>query len=370
MGQPAACAQFGGEQLTSIVAMAHFDDVVSRPPRDASTMIRSLSVLRVAALALFVAACGAAPASTPGATAASPTATPAPASLAPTTAPATSGPTFDVGSLLGGTVTEPAGTTWTRIADPGAPFTYEVPSAWTTHAAYPWQDGGATLGTVLAAGPDLAKFSTDFTVPAVAIGLSGNPVGRTVRQVVEADASVGGACTAGTVQDASESGVKAAYQLWEGCGGGTGFLLVMAIAPAEATGLIAIILQGSAEADIGYLPHILGSIAAATVDATPGPGPSGVPPATGPTYTISMNLCQNQHGQGVAEGLIRNEDGLVHTYRIVVAFSDANDVFLNDTSWTTSDLPPAITARWQAMVPSGLPAVSVVCRITAVEVIR
>jgi hypothetical protein len=83
-----------------------------------------------------------------------------------------------------------------------------------------------------------------------------------------------------------------------------------------------------------------------------------------------LEFCQNQHGQGVAGGLIRNDDALVHSFRIVVAFSDPNGILLNDTWGTTPDVPPGVTARWQATLPSGLPNTTVSCRITGVELVN
>jgi len=322
--------------------------------------------------ATLLAACGA----TPGAPTPGPTAPPASNAPAPTgtAAPAASlavavAGAPSISSILGASHLPPVSTTWTRISDAGAPFTYEVPSTWTGHAAYPWEEGGQAVGVVLAAGPDPSKLSTDFSVPGIAIGLSANPGGLTAHQVVEADNSYGATCTASGVQDTTDSGATASFQLWESCAGGTGYLLVMAIVPAGGQGLVAIIFQGVAEADLGYLDHIAGSLQAATTTATPAPAatPGQV---SGQTYTISMDDCHNQHGQGIAAGLIRNDDTLVHTFRIVVAFSDPNNVLLNDTWGTTPDIPPGITARWQAVVPSGLPAVTVSCRITGVELVN
>lgn len=304
--------------------------------------------------------------------------TPAPTALASIAAPPTAtqapppslavagGPS--ISSILGTSHTPPASTSWTRISDPAAPFSYEVPSSWTGHAAYPWEDGGQAIGTVLVAGPEPSKLATDFTVPGIAIGLSANPGGSTAHEVVEADDSYAGTCSGSPIEDATDLGATASYRLWESCAGGTGYLLVMTIVPSDGQGLVAIIFQGVTEADLGYLDHIVGSLQAELAAVTP--GPTAGAPVPGQPYTISMDICQNQHGQGVAEGLIRNDDALVHSFRIVVAFSDPNNVLLNDTWGTTPDVPPGITARWQAMVPSGLPAVTVRCQITRVELIN
>ncbi len=345
--------------------MDHHDPAVSGPAGQGGG--RRVRALAAGILAIFVAACGGsqgpiaspspAGASTPGP---SPEATPSPMVT-------TNG--LSIAAILGTTADPPPATTWRRVSDPGAAFTYEVPAAWTASAAYPWVDGEATVGTVLAAGPDLTKLASDFTVPGVAIGLSANPGDLTPRQAVEADASYDNVCTAGEIQDAAEPAMTAAFQLWDACGGGSGFLLVMAIAPVEGGGLIAVIFQGAEAADLGYLEHIVGSLAAGepVVPPTPAPSQGSVPDQP---YTISMTTCLNQHGQGVSEGLIRNDDARIHVFRIEVWFFDLNGVLLNTTDWTTTEIPPGVTARWQADVPSGLPAVEVQCQLREVEVVH
>jgi hypothetical protein len=54
----------------------------------------------------------------------------------------------------------------------------------------------------------------------------------------------------------------------------------------------------------------------------------------------------------------------------VVRFFDPNGVLLNDTWGTTPDVPAGVTATWQAVVPSGLPAVSVSCQVTEVKFVN
>ena len=341
-----------------------------RDPRRDDAAMRPTSRWHATLLATsLVAACG----GTPGA--ATPPAAPASAAAPQTATPAPAASVGGVGglsisSILGASQTPPPSTSWIRISDPAAPFGYEVPSTWTGHAAYPWVENGQAIGTVLAAGPDPSKLATDFSVPGIALGVSANPAGMTARQVVEADTAYAGTCTPGEIEDAVESGARASFRLWERCAGGDGFLVVLAIVPADGKGLIAIIFQGTAQADLGYLDRITNSVEAAVVAATPGPAATFGGPVSGQAYTISMDFCTNQHGQGVAEGLIRNDDTLVHSYRIVVAFSDPNDVLLNDTWGRTPDVPPGTTARWQAVLPSGLPSVSVTCRITRVELVN
>jgi catechol 2,3-dioxygenase-like lactoylglutathione lyase family enzyme len=301
----------------------------------------------------------------------------APASIAPgSAAPATIAPSagaaggLSVGSLLGGTPGEPPGTSWIQALDAGAPFTFQVPSSWTGHVASSWREGASEIGTVLAAGPDPTKLATDFSVPGIAIGVSANEAGRTAHQVVEADTGYAGTCTPGAIEDAVDAGISASFRLWESCAGGSAYLLSMAIVPAGGEGLIAIVFQGVTEGDLGYLQHIVGSLEATGAAASPTPASTGGRPDPGQPYAISMDACVNQHGQGVAEGLIRNDDVLVHSFRIVVAFSDPNGILLNDTWGTTPNVPPGVTARWQAVVPSGLPNVAVACQITGVELVN
>lgn len=285
------------------------------------------------------------------------------------TADATDAPgVLSVSSILGERIGPPPTTSWIRVSDPGVPFTYEVPASWTSHAAYPWQLGDTTIGVVLAAGPDVSTLGADFSVPGVVVGMSANPGGRSPRDAVEAEPVPAG-CTSGGVQDASDAGVTAAFDVREGCANGTGFLLVLAIVPLDGRGLIEIVFQGTSEADLAYVDRIIASIVATdlTVPATPSPA-LGEP--VGGRFSISMTICQNQHGQGVSEGLIRNDDSLTHAYRIEVWFFDVNGVLLNTTDWTTGEIPPGVTARWQAMVPSGLPAVEVRCTLEKVDLVH
>jgi hypothetical protein len=335
---------------------------------------RVLSVARALTGVLVVLVAGACGGPAPGGTGGpAATATPAAATGGPATASPGAGTGslggIDLGSILGTTVQPPA-TTWIRAGDPAAPFSFEVPAAWSGHLVVPWSDGTATIGTVLVAGPDPTKMGTDFSVPGVAIGISANPNGTSARAAVEGDPTYAGTCTASDVQEATEAGATAAFQLYEACGGGSAYAVVLAIVPAGGQGIFEVLFQGVEPEQLGYLERIVGSVRAETGPATPAPAATGTGSVSGDTYTISMDTCQNQHGQGVSAGLIRNDDSLIHAFRIVVAFSDPNGVFLNDTGWTTSDLAPGVTATWQATVPSGLPAVSVSCRITSVQVVR
>lgn len=356
--------------------LAQLDDGGARGRLDDPIMrSRSRTLAGLLPAALLVIAVGACGGSGPGGTGGpAATATPAATSAGPAAIASPGAGTgalggIDLGSILG-TNLQPPPTTWTRASDPAAPFSYEVPAAWTGRLVLPWSDGSATIGTVLLAGPDPSKMGTDFSVPGVAIGISANPNGMSARAAVEAEQTFAGTCTGGEVQEATEAGANAAFRLYERCGGGGAYVVVLAIVPADGKGMIEVLFQGVEANELGYLERIVGSVRAETSQATPVPAATGTGSVSGDTYTISMDTCQNQHGQGVSAGLIRNDDSLVHAFRIVVAFSDPNGVFLNDTGWTTSDLGPGVTATWQATVPSGLPAVSVSCRITSVQVVR
>ena len=321
--------------------------------------------------AVVIVAAGCAAGGAPSAPPATAAPTPKPttnATLAPTSAP-TDGPAggMEVDKLLG-SVQEPPGTTWARVSDPGATFSFEVPTTWNQHLTVPWEEGGTSIGTLIAAGPDPSKLGSDLSVPGVGIGVASDPGGRTPRQVVEGEQSYASACTANPIEDGNDGGVAVSAQRWTSCAGG-GNAFVASLAPADGSGLIGIVFQGTSDAELGYLPHILGSLQANATAATPAPAPStdGGGQVSGDGYTIKMDYCQNQHGQGVSGGLIRNDTSLVHSYRIVVAFYDPNGVLLNDTWGTTPNVPAGVTAEWQAVVPSGLPNTEVKCQITGVE---
>ncbi len=285
----------------------------------------------------------------------------------PTVMPSASPAPISVSSIMGTTApTPPPGTIWVRVSDPGASFSFEVPSNWANAAVYPWEEGGTNIGVLLAAGPDPSKIGSDFSVPGIAIGVSSNAGGLVPLALVQED-DYSSTCTATAAQSAAEPGVVAAYRTWESCGpAGTAFLLLMGIVPSGSTGLIGVVFQGASEADLAYVEHILGSLAAeGGAGSTPGPIDTGQP--AGP-YDITMDICQNQHGQGVAEGVITNQDAVAHSFRIVVWFYDPNHLLLNTTdSFESPSLPPGQGYRWQAVVPSGLPSVDVTCEIHEVQ---
>jgi hypothetical protein len=324
-----------------------------------------------AALAIAAAGCSAAPA----AQTANPTSPGSPAGTAAATVAGTAAAnpaTVSIGSIIGTTPpTPPPTTTWVRVSDPGVPFTFEVPSTWGKYVARQWVEGGTAVGWLLAAGPDPSKIGGDFTVPGIVIGISGAP-GQTPQALVAGDDYSSVCKTSSPAADASDPAVKAAYRTWEQCGtGANGFLLVIGIVPVGGAGLVGIVLQGASEADLAYLQHMLGSLAAATPTATQPPAAATQGPATGALFAITMDICQNQHGQGVAEGTFRNTDTVSHVFRVEVWFFDPNGAFLNNSAWKSPiDLPPGLATRWQAVVPSGLPGVPVTCQVKDVQIIR
>lgn len=294
--------------------------------------------------------------------------TPTPSSVPSTPTPTSAAIGVSAGSILGSLPAEPAGTTWVRISDPSAPFTFEVPTAWSATAAGPWEEGGMTIGYVLAGATDASKLGTDFSASGVVIGVSADPMGVTPRAVAEQD-DHSSSCTATPTQEVSDPAFQAAYRAWESCGpAGTGFLLAMAIAPADG-GLVGVIFQGATQSDLGYIERVLSSLQP-VASLTPTPGQATTPPGTHGLYSLTLDLCQNQHGQGVAEGIITNQDAANHAFRVRVRFYDPNGVLLNDAdSYATPELRPGESFRWQSVVPSGLPSVNVACEVSQVEIV-
>lgn len=308
------------------------------------------------------------PTPTPGAT----------ATIAATQAAVTPAPTqaaISVGGITGQALpTPPPDTTWVLVSDPGAPITYEVPSHYGYSAIFPWQENGnVDMGVLLAAGTNPSGIGTDFSAPGVLIGISANPIGMTPMTLVTED-DYSERCTAAAAQAGAEPNVTSAYRIWESCGTAkTGYLMLLGIVPQDGRGLIGMVLQGASDADLAYVQHIVESLkATGGTGETPAPGDTPAPvgtPASGQPYTITMDICQNQHGQGVAEGELTNSDSVPHTYRILVEFwQQGANTKLNDTRSYAYNLDPGVTQRWQAVVPSGLPSVDVECRVKAVEV--
>jgi hypothetical protein len=343
--------------------------------------------MRVAAVALLIgvvlaSACSA-PVGEPRGTL--PTLTPATATatLGATPAAFTPAPTeaaISVGGITGQTLpTPPPDTVWVLVSDPSAPITYEVPSTYGYSAVYPWQENNTDMGVLLAAGTNTAQIGTDFSAPGVLMGISANPIGMTPMTLVTED-DYSDRCTATAAQAGAEPNVTSAFRTWESCGvAKTGYVLLLGIVPQDGRGLIAMLLQGASDADLAYVQHIVASLQ--SVDGsggTPGPGgtpqpgdtqPPGETPPAGQPYTITMDICRNQHGQGVAEGELTNSDSVPHVYRILVEFwQQGTTTKLNDTRSFAYSLNPGVTQRWQAVVASGLPSVDVECRVTEVNV--
>jgi hypothetical protein len=297
------------------------------------------------------------------------TATPNSATVAPIATPPLS-----IGDITGQALpTPPPDTVWVRVADPSAPVTYEVPSTYGYSAVFPWQENGTEMGVLLAAGANPSQIGTDFSAPGVLIGASANPIGMTPMTLVTED-DYSDRCTATAAQAGAEPNVTSAFRTWESCGASrTGYLMLLGIVPQDGRGLIGIVLQGASDADLAYVQHIVESLkATGGTGETPAPGATPQPvgtPASGQPYTITMDICQNQHGQGIAEGELTNSDSVPHTYRILVEFwQQGANTKLNDTRSFAYNLDPGVTQRWQAVVPSGLPSVDVECRVKAVEV--
>jgi hypothetical protein len=260
-------------------------------------------------------------------------------------------------------VSPPSDTAWVRVSDPAVPFSFEVPTTWGNAAAYPWNEGDTTVGALLAAGPDPTKIGTDFSVPGIVIGLSANPGGAAPMALVEAD-DYSGVCTATPAEDASDATVTAAFRTWERCGAdGAGFLLVIGLVPVDSAALVAVVLQGSRAEDAGYLEHILGSLAVEGGDPAATPVPAGDEP-----FSISLDLCQNQHGAGVADGVIRNEDSRPHVFLIEIWFTDPAGVLLSTGSWTTAGLAPGQAQQYDVQV-TGIGGGDLVCRVNDVHVL-
>jgi hypothetical protein len=323
-------------------------------------------VILPVASALMLAGCSSglsAPPATTQPTAAADTPAPTPAAVTPSATPAS----ISVSSSRGTTEpTPPPGTIWVRVSDPGAAFTFEVPSNWANVAVSPWEEGGTNVGVLLVAGPDPSKIGSDFSVPGIAIGLSANAAGLTPLALVQED-DYSSACTATAAQSAAEPGAVAAYRTWESCGPSRiAFLLLMGIVPQGSTGLVGVVFQGASEADQAYLEHILGSLAAeGGAVSTPVPIGTGQP---GQPYSLSMDICQNQHGQGVAEGNITNQDAVAHTFRVIVDFYDfSGTTLLNDAGSYDLAVDPGTTRRWQAIVSSGLPSGEITCKVKEVQ---
>jgi hypothetical protein len=325
-------------------------------------------------LGLLVGACGGGPAASAPASAAPTGAAGPPATSAPTTPPAATAPPLapSGGGILSGIVGSPpppSGITWSRVADDAGSFSFEVPSAWGQARTVAWEENGSRIGTIVVAAPSLDAFGSDFSKPGVAVGVAANAGGLTLRASVESN-DFSGACTATPTEESTEGGYGAAFRLWTGCGGlEESFVAVIAVAATDGTGLIAAILQGTSEAELGYLVPIVDSLQAAGVapglpTATP-TAPGGV----GPGYTVTIDECLLQIGDAIAIGRVRNGDTTGHAYRIAVRFSDEAGVLVGEDHRETPALTPGqayrYQARWQAQG-----ATAVTCVVSEVVVIE
>lgn len=317
-------------------------------------------------VALFAGACG----STPGPTQPPATASPVaatPTIAAPSDAPAPSSATgLSVGSIIGGPVpTLPPGITWSTVVDATAPFTFEVPASWAEHQAYPWTNGDAVVGTLVAAGPTVSKIGTDFSVPGVVVGLSAVASGTSPRAIVEGD-DYSSACTAEPIEEEADATYAAAFRTWSSCGDNPdGFLLVIAIAPQPGPGLIVAVLQGTGAGDLAYLERILGSLRAAEVGTvTPGPDATA---AAGQLFTVTVDECTLQMGDVFAIGIIRNDDSRSHSYLIHMRFADDGEIVFGEVDRDTPALRPGESYRYQTPHTLAQGVAGATCTIMNVE---
>jgi hypothetical protein len=240
-----------------------------------------------------------------------------------------------------------------RVSDDGGAFSFEVPSTWAEQRTIPWEEAAVRIGTIVVAGPAVAKVGNDFAVPGVAIGIASSAPGSTPRSVVESD-DFSASCTGDPVEEASDAGYTAAFKGWSGCGGNTdAFVLVIAIAPAGSTGLIAVVFQGVGQADLGYLEHIMGSLQATGLTvptgptaSEPAPASAVAPPGNSQAFTITIDECFLQAGSVGSIGVIRNNDTTSHAYLIRVRFVDEAGIVYAEAVQETPALAPGEAYRY------------------------
>ena len=308
--------------------------------------------------------------------AAVPTAAPTIDAIA-TDAPASDATGLTIGSILGNALpAPPAGTIWTRITDDAGTFSFEVPSTWDEQVTLPWEEAGTRIGTVVAAGPDVAGIGTDFTVAGVALGIAASAPGSTPRSAVESD-DFSASCIGDPVEEASDAGYTAAFKGWSGCAGNVdAFVLVIAIAPAGSTGLIAVVLQGVGQADLGYLEHIMGSLEATGVTPPTGPAVSEpvpasavAPPGNSQAFTITIDECFLQTGSVGSIGVIRNTDSTSHAYRIRVRFVDEAGIVYAEAEQETPALAPGEAYRYGTPFQNAQGVTGTTCTVVDVQVL-
>jgi len=330
-----------------------------------------------AAAMLLLAGCGGAGA--PGVPLAS--RQPDPATVAPaqaTAAPSMPGAAPILAGILGGAAAvAPAGTSWIRVSEDGGTFSIEVPAAWTQHQTIPWnEDDGSTSGSIVVAGPQLGTLGSDFTQPAVAVGISRNPNGLTPKAAVSAD-DFSGACTAQPAEEANDPTYNAAVRMWEQCGGREGAsILALVIQPIGGTALLGGVFQSASAADLGYIEHIFGSIQGGDTANPPGgsttPAPVVVPPqVTAPPqnsqgYTATIDECLLQMNDAIAIGKVKNTDNRSHAYRVVVRFLDRDGLLLGSSQWDVDALDPGQSGRYEVRLMAINGVREVTCQLSEV----
>lgn len=314
---------------------------------------RSLGAARAArawlvlAMVPLLAACSGGPAATTAPTTA--------VTAAPPAATATAAPVGGTGpslqSIFGSAPPAvPAGTTWTRIGADNGAFTFEVPSTWTTQQTVPWAEAdGSSSGSLVVAGTNVNGLGTDFSAPGVAIGITTNPTGRTAADVVTTtDYST--TCTGEPAGTENGAGYTAAYRVWTACGGrADAFLLVVVVNPAGTQALFVVIFQGAAQADLGYVERIIGSVqaGAGTPGTTTAPPAATTPPANAQGWTVNMEECLLQIGDAIAIGTVTNMDTRDHAYRVIVRFTTPENLLIGEAYWDTPALAPGQPFRFQ-----------------------
>jgi len=241
----------------------------------------------------------------------------------------------------------PAGTSWVRIENDSGAFGVEVPTTWTQHQTVPWAEAdGTSSGSILVAGPDTSALGADFTKPGVAIGITANPGRRTPRQVVDGD-DYSSFCTGTPSADETGPGYAASYRLWSACGGrADAFVIVVVIAPTGSSALLAAIFQGSDQADLGYVEHMLGSIATGSGGPVATAAPT-TPPGNSQGWTATVDECLLQIGDAIAIGRITNVDTRSHGYRVIIRFTDPQNLLIGEDYADTPAIDPGQTYRYQ-----------------------
>ena len=309
---------------------------------------RSARALLVLAALPLLAACSGGPAVTTVPTTA-PTAAPPVATATAAPLGGATGPSLQ--TILGSAPPAvPSGTTWTRIGADNGAFTFEVPSTWTAQQTVPWAEAdGSSSGAIVVAGTNVNGMGSDFSAPGVAIGVTANPTGRSAIDIV-ATTDYSATCTGEPAGTESGTGYSAAYRVWTACGGrADAFLLVVVVNPAGTKALFVVIFQGAAQADLGYVEYIIGSVQAGsgTPGATTAPPAATTPPVNAQGWTVNMEECLLQIGDAIAIGTVTNTDTRDHAYRVVVRFTTPQNLLIGESDWDTPALAPGQPFRFQ-----------------------